>query len=80
MSNEIENALVSSKKAVQFDQLGNYQAASYYYREAAKYLENAVRNNLGSAGEIEQWENTSLKYVDRANALDSLGKFSVMLI
>lgn len=74
MSNEVENALVSSKKAVHFDQLGNYQAASYYYREAAKYLENAVLNNLGSAVDVEQWKNTSLKYTDRANALDSLGK------
>lgn len=74
MSNQVENALTSSKRAVHFDQLGNYRAASYYYREAAKYLKNAVQSNLGSPSEIEQWENTSTKYLDRAKALENLSK------
>lgn len=72
MSNEVENALASSKKAVHFDQLGNYQAASYYYREAAKYLETAINSQLGSSTEVEQWDKTAVKYLQRAKALDDL--------
>lgn len=72
MSNEVENALISSKKAVQFDQLGNYQAASYYYREASKYLEIAINSKLGSSTEVEQWDKTAVKYLQRAKALEDL--------
>lgn len=74
MSKAVEDAVASSKRAVQFDQLGNYEAASYYYKEAAKYLESAVEYNSGSA-ECEQWIIRALQYKQRAKALEDICEY-----
>ncbi|KAL0268630.1 UNVERIFIED_CONTAM: hypothetical protein PYX00_010489 [Menopon gallinae] len=70
MPSEAENALTLSKKAVQFDQLGNVQAAIYYYREAAKYLQVQIINTPEDVSEHEQLNSAALSYLKRADALE----------
>jgi hypothetical protein len=72
----VEDALVSSTRAIQFDRDGQHEVAAFYYREAARFLEMAV---MGTAddGNKELWTNKVAEYKMRAQALDQLSEFSV---
>lgn len=74
MPSDAESALTLSKKAVQFDQLGNVQAAIYYYREAAKYLEIQIFNTPEGVCDLEQLKSAALRYSNRADILEESRK------
>ncbi|KAK6617934.1 hypothetical protein RUM43_014163 [Polyplax serrata] len=70
----VENALISSQRAINFDKLGNVEAAIYYYGEAVKYLEAAISDGGGNGDEISKWKGASSRYKERIRALENLGK------
>lgn len=70
---EVENALVSSKRAINFDKEGNVKAAIYYYNEAIKYLDLAIANNYERTNETLKWKNALLQYKERVQVLEEIG-------
>ncbi|XP_063233327.1 calpain-7-like [Bacillus rossius redtenbacheri] len=67
----LEDVLTFSSRAVQFDRAGQHEVAAYYYREAAGFLDLAVRDATDEAG-AETWRRRAQEYRDRAEALDEL--------
>lgn len=72
----VEDALVSSTRAIQFDRDGQYEVAAFYYREAARFLELAV-SSTADDGNKESWTNKAAEYKMRAQALDQLSEFVI---
>jgi hypothetical protein len=72
----VEDALVSSTRAIQFDHDGQNEVAAFYYREAARFLEMAV-SGAADDGNKEQWTNKATEYKMRAQALDQLSEFLI---
>ncbi|XP_071446361.1 calpain-7-like [Hetaerina americana] len=65
----VEDALVSSTRAVQFDRNGNFEVASYYYMHAARQL--ALASDSQNP-ESESWKEKADQYIERALVLDKL--------
>ncbi|CAG2066380.1 unnamed protein product, partial [Timema podura] len=67
----VEDALTSSSRAVQFDKDGKQEVAAFYYREAAKFLDLAVKS-AGDGVNKESWQNKAEEYKERAKELDQM--------
>lgn len=65
----VEDAIVSSTRAVQFDRAGKLEVASYYYREAARLLQIAYTHGPENDDKHVWWQK-SQEYEERAMAID----------
>jgi len=69
MITNVESALLASKRAITFDVSKNYEAAIYFYKEAAKFLYLAVLNETCPDEEKEEWRDKIKQYEARAATL-----------
>lgn len=74
MSNNIENAFISSQRAISFDKRGNIQAAIYYYNEAIRYLQIGINSNYDDENDTTEWKNALEKYQERLKTLQEISK------
>lgn len=74
MSSNVASALAASQRAVTFDTEKNYDAAVYYYKEAAKFLYLAVIGNEGTEEEKAERREKIKEYEARAAKLKDAGK------
>ncbi|KAG8229479.1 hypothetical protein J437_LFUL010053 [Ladona fulva] len=65
----VEDALLSSTRAVQFDRNGQFEVASYYYMNAARQLTLAGQTQCPEA---DSWKEKAKEYRERAVTLDKL--------
>lgn len=65
----VEDAIVSSSRAVEFDQAGQFEVASYYYKEASRLLELAYKH-APDTDEKPIWWRKAQEYKERAEALN----------
>lgn len=65
----VEDAITSSTRAVEFDQAGQLEVASYYYREAARLLELAYKH-APDTDDKPNWWRKAQEYKARAESLD----------
>uniref|UniRef100_A0A1B6DQ37 Calpain catalytic domain-containing protein n=1 Tax=Clastoptera arizonana TaxID=38151 RepID=A0A1B6DQ37_9HEMI len=65
----VEDALISSSRAVEFDKTGQFEIASFYYREAARLLSIAYKFSPDD-DEKPVWKQKGLEYLNRADLLD----------
>jgi hypothetical protein len=72
----VEDALVSSTRAIQFDHGGQHEVAAFYYREAARFLQMAISATCGDEA-AKSWKNKADEYIARAQALDQLSEFLI---
>lgn len=72
----VEDAITSSTRAVEFDQAGQLEVASYYYREAARLLELAYKHAPDNDDKPNWWRKAQ-EYKARAESLDQQRKLYV---
>ena len=65
----VEDAIVSSTRAVQFDRAGKLEVAAYYYREAARLLHIAYTHGPDNDDKPVWWQK-SQEYMERALDID----------
>lgn len=65
----VEDAIVSSTRAVEFDRAGKLEVASYYYREAARLLHIAYTQGPENDDKSIWWQK-SQEYMERAAIIE----------
>lgn len=65
----VEDAIVSSTRAVEFDRAGKLEVAAYYYREAARLLHIAYTQGPEN-DDKPIWRQKSQEYMERASVID----------
>ncbi|KAF4526491.1 hypothetical protein B566_EDAN013779 [Ephemera danica] len=66
----IEDAVGSSTRAVQFDSAGQFDVASYFYREAARLLLLAAKSGDPQGLQAQGFQDKAKEYLERADTLD----------
>lgn len=75
----VEDAIMSSTRAVEFDRAGQLEVAGYYYKEAARLLELAYKHAPDSDDKPNWWTKAQ-EYKERAETLNQQREYSVHIL